>query len=640
MSTGNELVTLKQVDNYYKDLRKRSAPVIFNNAVGNPAVFSDGADGLPIQSLKVHLLPRQEGTGDPSPQNIRSIIPWNGFTVWNGGVNVWDEQWEVGTINTTTGEPAQADDRIRAKNYCPCLPNTTYYVVDPTHGKNIRLFYYDQSKAYIGDSAWKDSEVTTPAGAYFFRFIVAASYGTTYNNNISINYPASITAYEPYHPITETDIDFLSPVYGGTLDVVSGVLTVEYVITTLNGSESWYLREDQTYGDTFYIETNGKKAERGKSVCDAFANITDCWGASGQGKYGVFSDHHTLPWTFFRPPNNSITTLNELKAWLAENPIHLAYALAVPQEITLTSEQITALKGENTIWSDANGDIEVEYRADTGLFLKQNTVKDVQVNGSSVLTDGVANVPLMTTSTPGVAMRGPGLYISDGTLGVNTSSSTDIKGGLTGTLTQVSKQHEATFYGLAKAAGADMAQSSNPVGQFTDEAKIAIQKMLGVYEAPWELIREDTVTNATEENIDITVDGNGNQLELTDIAIIFELPKNNDPASKGDYGRIYYYYGDGGYYILTEHGLMTRNADGNAVGILGLVEQKNGMVFATRSQPATSTNTGNLGWRFHASIERSNAFFIPSSQLVFNKLRISYVTGTGHYKLYGKRKWN
>ena len=41
------------------------------------------------------------------------------------GANQWDEQWEVGTISTTTGESAQADDRIRAKNYCACLPNTT-----------------------------------------------------------------------------------------------------------------------------------------------------------------------------------------------------------------------------------------------------------------------------------------------------------------------------------------------------------------------------------------------------------------------------------------------------------------------------------------------------------------------------------
>ena len=41
------------------------------------------------------------------------------------------------------------------------------------------------------------------------------------------------------------------------------------------------------------------------------------------------------------------------------------------------------------------------------------------------------------------------------------------------------KQHQAVFYGLAKAAGEDMASSSNIVGTYTDAAKTAIRSMLG-----------------------------------------------------------------------------------------------------------------------------------------------------------------
>ena len=42
-------------------------------------------------------------------------------------------------------------------------------------------------------------------------------------------------------------------------------------------------------------------------------------------------------------------------------------------------------------------------------------------------------------------------------------------------------QHEATFYGLAKASGdITQSQSSNAVGKYTDEAKTKIQNMLGV----------------------------------------------------------------------------------------------------------------------------------------------------------------
>ena len=41
-------------------------------------------------------------------------------------------------------------------------------------------------------------------------------------------------------------------------------------------------------------------------------------------------------------------------------------------------------------------------------------------------------------------------------------------------------QNYAAFYGLAKAAGVDMASSNNAIGTYTNEAKTAIQQMLGI----------------------------------------------------------------------------------------------------------------------------------------------------------------
>ena len=47
------------------------------------------------------------------------------------------------------------------------------------------------------------------------------------------------------------------------------------------------------------------------------------------------------------------------------------------------------------------------------------------------------------------------------------------------------QQHEAAFYGLAKAAGdTTQSASSNEVGQYTDEAKLAIRSMLGAASEP------------------------------------------------------------------------------------------------------------------------------------------------------------
>ena len=111
-------------------------------------------------------------------------------------------------------------------------------------------------------------------------------------------------------------------------------------------------------------------------------------------------------------------------------------------------------------------------------------VSDVQVNGTSVLNDGVANIPVMGGSTPGVARfnntEGIGLK-SPCILKINEATSTMIKDG-----TYVSKpivpgnQHYSAFFGLAKAAGADLKNSDVvPGGSYNAAAKQAIQKMLG-----------------------------------------------------------------------------------------------------------------------------------------------------------------
>lgn len=107
---------------------------------------------------------------------------------------------------------------------------------------------------------------------------------------------------------------------------------------------------------------------------------------------------------------------------------------------------------------------------------------DVQINGASVVTNGVANIPKATDSTLGVMTVGQGLFASStGSVMINKAPLSHIKQGTETYNTIVpSNQHESTFYGLAKAAGADMASSNNSVGTYTDAAKTAIQNMLGV----------------------------------------------------------------------------------------------------------------------------------------------------------------
>jgi hypothetical protein len=111
------------------------------------------------------------------------------------------------------------------------------------------------------------------------------------------------------------------------------------------------------------------------------------------------------------------------------------------------------------------------------------TVTDVQVNGTSVVSDGVANVPLAGANDAGaIKVNGLGLaMLSSGLLAISKASDSEVKAGSHNYSPIVpSQQGKAVFYGLAKAAGdSTQSASSNPVGTYTDAAKAAIQAMLG-----------------------------------------------------------------------------------------------------------------------------------------------------------------
>lgn len=109
-------------------------------------------------------------------------------------------------------------------------------------------------------------------------------------------------------------------------------------------------------------------------------------------------------------------------------------------------------------------------------------VDDVQINGSSIVTDGVANVPIASRSHLGVVkVVGNGVWMVDGEIRTNAATTAQIKQSANSYNVIVpDNQKASTFYGLAKAAGHDERYSTLPVGQYTPEAQTAIRTMLGL----------------------------------------------------------------------------------------------------------------------------------------------------------------
>lgn len=107
---------------------------------------------------------------------------------------------------------------------------------------------------------------------------------------------------------------------------------------------------------------------------------------------------------------------------------------------------------------------------------------DIQVNGTSVVSNGVANVPIAGAGTWGVTQpqTDRGIGTTNGKISISPATDTHIKEGNKKYYPVCTdKQHASTFYGLAKAAGADMKDiASTTVGIYPEAQKSAISQML------------------------------------------------------------------------------------------------------------------------------------------------------------------
>ena len=148
---------------------------------------------------------------------------------------------------------------------------------------------------------------------------------------------------------------------------------------TLDGSdnEGWMLYDNNvSQGMSFvYYPYDGVKYFQ-SSMCDKYRNVNGCWGEPYKGQLGIYSDHNNVSGRYFRPPNDSVNSLEEWLVWLAANPLKLAYILATPIETPLSAEEIAAFKAlrtnypNTTILNDAGAWMSVKYNADTKTYVE------------------------------------------------------------------------------------------------------------------------------------------------------------------------------------------------------------------------------------------------------------------------------
>lgn len=142
------------------------------------------------------------GEQDYYPYDSGSLISFKGQSVKSVGFNQWDEEWEVGYYDVTTGAKTSGTSQIRSKNRISVFPGTTYYIKTPT-GSDFGnwILQYDAGGNYLGTYTYKqNTEITLGQNTRYITFYNTSVYGTTYNHDICINIsdPAKNGIYKPY----------------------------------------------------------------------------------------------------------------------------------------------------------------------------------------------------------------------------------------------------------------------------------------------------------------------------------------------------------------------------------------------------------------------------------------------------------
>lgn len=152
------------------------------------------------------FLQRKPKVADEYAYNEGTIVNNKVKAIKTSGVNLWDEEWELGIYHPSTGEKLASSNQIRSKNMFAYLPNTPYYWRIPNKANGTYMgncCFYDISGAFISQAPFGPSSfltVTTPSNARFVAFYLRPEYGTTYNHDICINHsdPAINGKYFPY----------------------------------------------------------------------------------------------------------------------------------------------------------------------------------------------------------------------------------------------------------------------------------------------------------------------------------------------------------------------------------------------------------------------------------------------------------
>lgn len=344
----------------------------------------------PIKHLKVYFSPKQAGTGDPSPSNVREISGWDKINIINSSVmkKIIFKNFNNATVTNGTatlnndGSLTIAGTGDAACNiYCdiePIIINNTINALF-SGSKEITL---PTGRCSISLLDSNDSSImsTIIEGSSFYGDAVAPvslPENTSFTSNrIRITCTRSLLniTLAPFYTHTKnTIINDLSSIgnaiYGGYMDLVTGELVETWGSVDLGSISTWYI---QTYENAKWFRatlpnevwqntwrpnvTSSLNNHPPHFLIDRFKIVSGAsiyYGTSGDNVLG-------MDWlaTIRIKCDSYNDDIDAFKA--AINGVTLYYEYATPITHQLNPTQLSTLIGRNNIWSNADH-VEVEY---------------------------------------------------------------------------------------------------------------------------------------------------------------------------------------------------------------------------------------------------------------------------------------
>lgn len=261
-------------------------------------------------------------------------------------------------------------DKLRGKvvTFSCSVTNDTGSATPRTIGR-----FVDSNNSNIGSNIFETTVLsikqtftvptTLPDGAKFCLYLYSDSGtgGEQYKtwSNIQLELGSEQTSFEPYNGNTYP-ISWQSEagtVYGGSLDLTTGVLTVD------SAKDSALLSSySQKYtGETYDLYVfNPFTSYIPEYPASQISNLVPYSLSTGQTLHFYVSNNRKLQ--AYLPKDIDLT-----------QTIEVCYPLATPLTFQLSETQIATYLGVNNFWSNSNGQIDLEYRCDTKLYIEQLT---------------------------------------------------------------------------------------------------------------------------------------------------------------------------------------------------------------------------------------------------------------------------